>query len=87
MRGPGLPDMMSAVPERFRSQGGEKMRMITGAIVVLAGAVLLSGGEMANATSVLSGKWLFPMGVLVVLAGAGVLVWGILGEKKAKKGR
>ena len=63
------------------------MRMITGAIVVLAGAVLLSGGEMANATSVLCGKWLFPLGVFVVLAGAGVLVWGILGERKAKKGR
>lgn len=63
------------------------MRMITGAIVVLAGAVLLAGGELVYALNPLGGKLTFYVGCLVELGGVGVLVWGILGERKAKKGR
>ena len=56
------------------------MKMIAGAIVVLAGAVLFAGGAVGQAMSTRSEAPDFSLGfgVLAGLVGLGLLLWGVI---------
>ena len=55
------------------------MRMVSGAILVVAAAVLIAGGEVAMAVDKSFGYSII-VGVIIGLAGVATLIWGAILE-------